>query len=298
MFVSPKLVKFALGITHYALFIKHYNKVAQIADYIQKIEIDALWNGQRHIVWQLRPGVNILSGVNGMGKSTILNKVVLHLLNPNKMEAEQSGVKLTLTPEGADCIRFDVVRSFDQPLLRGELIDKMVDIHLNSELDFALYQLQRRFLDYQVNMSNRIVQLFTSGAPDAQQQAQHIAAEKTHFHDLVDDLFDDTAKRIDRNSNELAFWQRDERLTPYKLSSGEKQMLIILLTALVQNHEPYVMFMDEPEISLHIDWQKRLIALIRDLNPSAQIILTTHSPAVIMDGWMDCVTDVADIIVN
>lgn len=272
--------------------------MAQIADYIEKIEIDALWNGERHIVWELQPGVNILSGVNGMGKSTILNKVVRHLLNPSKMDSDLQGVRLTLAPDGADSVRFDVVRSFDQPLLRGELIDKMVDIQLNSELDFVLYQLQRRFLDYQVNMSNRIVQLFTSGAPDAQQQAQLIAAEKSHFHDLVDDLFHDTAKRIDRDSNELAFWQKDERLSPYKLSSGEKQMLIILLTALVQNHEPYVMLMDEPEISLHIDWQKRLISLIRDLNPNAQIILTTHSPAVIMDGWMDCVTDVADIIVN
>lgn len=272
--------------------------MAKIAEYIERIEIDALWNGQRHVVWELHPGVNILSGVNGMGKSTILNKVSRHLLNPKKMETEVDGVKLTLAPEGADSVRFDVVRSFDQPLLRGDLIDKMVDIQLNSELDFTLYQLQRRFLDYQVNMSNRIVQLFTSGAADAQQQAQQIASEKSHFHDMVDELFCDTGKRIDRESNELFFWQRDERLSPYKLSSGEKQMLIILLTALVQNHEPYVMLMDEPEISLHIDWQKRLISLIRELNPNAQIILTTHSPAVIMDGWMDCVTDVADIIVD
>ena len=31
----------------------------------------------------------------------------------------------------------------------------------------------------------------------------------------------------------------------------------------------------------------KLIKLIRDLNPHVQIILTTHSPAVIMNGWMD-----------
>ena len=32
-----------------------------------------------------------------------------------------------------------------------------------------------------------------------------------------------------------------------------------------------------------------------DLNPNVQIILTTHSPAVIMNGWRDHVTDVEDI---
>ena len=41
--------------------------------------------------------------------------------------------------------------------------------------------------------------------------------------------------------------------------------------------------------------QKRLIDLILDLNPNVQIILTTHSPAVIMNGWMDNVTEVSDI---
>ena len=72
-------------------------------------------------------------------------------------------------------------------------------------------------------------------------------------------------------------------------------MLAILLTVLVEDHEPYVLFMDEPEVSLHIEWQKRLIELILELNPNVQIILTTHSPAVIMSGWMDKVTEVTDI---
>jgi predicted ATP-binding protein involved in virulence len=53
--------------------------------------------------------------------------------------------------------------------------------------------------------------------------------------------------------------------------------------------------MDEPEISLHVEWQQRLIETILNLNPNVQIILTTHSPAVIMNGWMDSVTEVSDI---
>ena len=56
-----------------------------------------------------------------------------------------------------------------------------------------------------------------------------------------------------------------------------------------------VLFMDEPEVSLHVEWQQRLIGLIRELNPNVQIVLTTHSPAMIMDGWEDAVTEVSDI---
>nr|MCR4921569.1 ATP-binding protein [Bacteroidaceae bacterium] len=157
-------------------------------------------------------------------------------------------------------------------------------------------QLQRRYLDYQVNLSNRIVALFTGGDSDAQTKAKKIAHDKIHFQDLVDDLFKETGKTIRRDKNEIYFDSLGEIIPCYKLSSGEKQMLIILLSVLVQNHRPYVLFMDEPEVSLHVEWQQRLIGLVRDLNPNAQIILTTHSPAVIMDGWADCVTDVEDIV--
>ena len=74
--------------------------------------------------------------------------------------------------------------------------------------------------------------------------------------------------------------------------------MVILLTVLVEDYEHYVLFMDEPEVSLHIEWQKRLIDLILELNPNVQIILTTHSPAVIMNGWIDRVTEVTDITDN
>lgn len=114
---------------------------------------------------------------------------------------------------------------------------------------------------------------------------------------MVDELFAETGKKMVRKENEIRFTQIGETLLPYQLSSGEKQMLVILLTVLVEDHQPYVLFMDEPEVSLHIEWQKRLIELIVELNPNVQIILTTHSPAVIMSGWLDKVTEVSDITV-
>ena len=204
------------------------------------------------------------------------------------------GVRLKVVPEDAKWIRFDVIRSFDRPIMNGDMVSKM-DLSLATELDWQLFQLQRKYLDYQVNIGNRIIQVLQEGGPDAAMKAQDISARKTRFQDLIDDLFKDTGKRIIRTENEIRFTQIGEMLVPYQLSSGEKQMLAILLTVLVEDNEPYVLFMDEPEVSLHIDWQQRLIDLIMELNPNVQIILTTHSPAVIMNGWMDKVTEVTDI---
>lgn len=264
------------------------------AEYIKRIEIKGLW-GRKNISWELKPDVNILSGVNGGGKSTILNKSVnmLDMLEGGSLSNDESlGVRFVFSPEDATYIHYDVIRSFDRPLIHGDLMEKMADKNVKSELDWQLYQLQRRYLDYQVNVGNRIIECLTSGHPE---EATSISLPKTKFQDLIDDLFGETGKNIIRKSNEILFEQDGDTLYPYQLSSGEKQLLVILLTVLVQDNHSGVLFMDEPEVSLHVEWQQRLISLIRELNPNVQIILTTHSPAMIMDGWMDAVTEVSDI---
>ncbi len=267
----------------------------KFADYIQQIEIDSLWSGRRHVTWNLNRQVNILSGVNGEGKSTIINKVVKGLAQGGEFPSHMlKGVRLKVQPADARWIRYDIIRSFDRPLINLEALAKM-DLSLATELDWQLFQLQRKYLDYQVNIGNRIIEVLQSGSPEATVQAQKISEPKRRFHDIIDNLFASTGKKILRTENEIRFSQIGETLFPYQLSSGEKQMLAILLTVLVEDNLPYVLFMDEPEVSLHIEWQKRLIDLILELNPNVQIILTTHSPAVIMNGWIDCVTEVADI---
>lgn len=268
------------------------------ACYIKKIDIEGLW-GRKKISWSLRPDVNILSGVNGIGKSTILNKSVstLTVLQGGSLSNDYglTNVKFTFYPEDATYIHFDAIRSFDRPLLHSDLLEKMADKNVKTELDWQLYQLQRRYLDYQVNIGNRIIECLTSGNPEDAIKAKELSAPKIKFQDHMDELFGETCKKIIRSKNEIMFEQDGDVLCPYQLSSGEKQILVILLTVLVQDNDSGVLFMDEPEISLHVEWQEKLIRLIRELNPNVQIILTTHSPAVIMNGWMDAVTEVSDI---
>ncbi|MBP3211678.1 MAG: AAA family ATPase [Prevotella sp.] len=276
----------------------------KFADYIRKIEIESLWSGKKHIVWELNPKVNILSGINGVGKSTIINKVVKGLSAGGEFPSHMlKGVRIEVEPQDCRWIRYDMIRSLDSSVMAtladGDSSMKQALAALSSNatgslLDIQLYQLQRKYLDYQVNVGNRIIEQLQAGNMDA---AQQLSQKKTRFQDLVDELFAETGKRIIRTENEIRFTQIGEQLMPYQLSSGEKQMLIILLTVLVEDDLPYVLFMDEPEVSLHIEWQKRLIDLCLELNPNVQIILTTHSPAVIMNGWMDSVTEVTDITV-
>ena len=64
------------------------------------------------------------------------------------------------------------------------------------------------------------------------------------------------------------------------LSSGEKQLIILLTEALLQKSMPNIFIADEPELSLHIGWQRIIIEKILEMNPMAQIIVATHSPEI------------------
>jgi hypothetical protein len=67
------------------------------------------------------------------------------------------------------------------------------------------------------------------------------------------------------------------------LSSGELQLLT-LFTFLYFRFDPdqeFAVFVDEPELSLHIAWQSRYIENVMAANPNAQFIIATHSPEII-----------------
>ena len=265
------------------------------ANYIKRIEIHGLWH-RYDIAWDLRLDVNILSGINGVGKTTILNRSVNYLeqTSGEVKSDEKNGVHVYFDNSAATFIPYDVIRSYDRPLIMGDFTARMADANVKSELDWQLYLLQRRYLDYQVNIGNKMIELL-SGDEEQRSLAPSLSLPKRKFQDMIDELFSYTHKTIDRKSNDIVFYQNGERLLPYKLSSGEKQMLVILLTVLVRDDDHCVLFMDEPEASLHIEWQQKLIGMIRSLNPNVQLILTTHSPAVIMEGWLDAVTEVSEI---
>ncbi|HHG3482311.1 TPA: AAA family ATPase [Vibrio parahaemolyticus] len=73
-----------------------------------------------------------------------------------------------------------------------------------------------------------------------------------------------------------------------KLSSGEKNQVSIFFDLIFKAENGAIILIDEPEVSLHISWQKDLLnefSQISKFNHYSQLIVTTHSPDVIGDEW-------------
>lgn len=72
-------------------------------------------------------------------------------------------------------------------------------------------------------------------------------------------------------------------ITHADLSSGEKQLLIFLGETALRSEITYIFIADEPELSLHIEWQEKLVPVILELSPMAQVFFATHSPDITID---------------
>jgi Predicted ATP-binding protein involved in virulence len=127
---------------------------------------------------------------------------------------------------------------------------------------------------------NKVVGLVNEWS-DLQEKLKFIDKPKENFIAVANQLFNRKVMSIS-DSNEIEFESRSgKKLPPKLLSSGEKQLLILLSEVLLQRGAPAVLIADEPELSLHVLWQEKLIGSLRALNPNAQIIVATHSPDIV-----------------
>jgi len=79
-----------------------------------------------------------------------------------------------------------------------------------------------------------------------------------------------------------------------ELSSGEKQVFYMLTKTYLESGEDHIFLADEPELSLHIEWQEKILESMVSLNRAGQYLVATHSPE-IASSFADNITAVEEI---
>ena len=108
------------------------------------------------------------------------------------------------------------------------------------------------------------------------------------FRDIVNDRFLFKRLHFDRDKGfAISHEDSDALLDPRLLSSGEQHELVLMYDLLLNVEEYSLVLIDEPEISLHVAWQK---AFLDDLDrvaalTSLRFIIATHSPQIIGTRW-------------
>ncbi len=130
---------------------------------------------------------------------------------------------------------------------------------------------------------DRIDRLFEA-ANNYQTEQESVYKPLTAFVALTNKFFIQTGKevRIDRAGDvQIKMGKRSTYLNA--LSSGERQIFIMLAHLSMNRRllKDGVFIVDEPELSLHMDWQNMFVDAVQTANPKLQLILATHAPAII-----------------
>lgn len=299
-------------------------------NFITKIEIDKLWDRYK-VSWDLNSDVNILIGKNGTGKSTILDLIQEELKRGIWMEGSDYNTNISCSSEikiifqkleTQDYPKYISINTFDMELNNKKAIENYENNTLvKTELDVILYELIRDFKLLQLKLKNKvekenneidkkITNLISNSSEnkddllnlkklvqEKKEKVKLIYSSKDKFESIMNNLFANTNKVLELDEdNSIVFRCEDIIISPYQLSSGEKQILMTFLKILLQEDKSFTLLMDEPEVSLHVEWQKNFIDNLISLNPNMQIIIATHSPAIVSQGWQDKIINTSDIV--
>jgi len=108
-----------------------------------------------------------------------------------------------------------------------------------------------------------------------------IVAPRERFRTTLESMFSG-GKHLEFSEKEIRIrLSENQEIGLVSLSSGEKQLVVMALSVLTGGN--HCLIVDEPELSMHVDWQKKLVSVMRNLNPKIQLIMATHSPEIMAD---------------
>jgi predicted ATPase len=131
-----------------------------------------------------------------------------------------------------------------------------------------------------------IIERALRNVEEATQTEKIISRPLETYKQIMDSFFGDSGKALIFEENAVRVslpTSKNADLT--SLSSGERQ-IFVLITHLIFNpaiRRENVLLIDEPELSLHLKWQRQFVAAIRQASASTQMVLATHSPEIIFD---------------
>lgn len=131
----------------------------------------------------------------------------------------------------------------------------------------------------------KFLSLYLSNIKSKRNFVESYLSPFSSFEKIINELFDGKRISIKTDSNlkdifSIKTKSKDD-IDIGQLSSGEKNLLLIFYHFLFELNQNTFFMIDEPELSLHIDWQYHIIRYFNEYSKNNQILVVTHSPDIL-----------------
>jgi predicted ATPase len=128
-----------------------------------------------------------------------------------------------------------------------------------------------------------LMELFVRDSKEKLKPLLEFASRVEPLLSSINSKFKNKSVRLDRERGLLAKGLDGGEIRPDQLSSGEQHEIVLLFHLLFRVSKDTLVLIDEPELSLHIDWQRQFLPELLNIAGGAQIdaLVATHSPSIV-----------------
>lgn len=240
---------------------------------IEYINIISLFN-KRDVIIDLKNLVNIFVGINGCGKTTIL-KILKGIFTDNLKSLsniEFKEIQVKFKDEEVAILKREELFSWSSENNGISTIKKLLNKYKTKEkvLFLSNYrQFENHFVIDSVNTIESEVESYIN-----------ICQKFLYNKKLI--MNKDSEGNID-----IKILDKDSIIRENDLSDGEKQILSIFSKLYFKEKKDIILLIDDPEISLSINWQKELIPNIVKSEKCSLIVAMTHSPFIFENEFFE-----------
>ena len=143
-------------------------------------------------------------------------------------------------------------------------------------------------IEYTINDSTK--QLLSVYVEDVQKKLnifKEISSKIELFKSIINKKFSYKSIAINQENGFIFTTDDGEILSATDLSSGEQHELVMIYELLFKVKPNSLILIDEPEISLHVEWKRQFLKDLQEITKLANldVLLSTHSPTLINDRW-------------
>ena len=236
--------------------------------------------------------VVVLAGINGMGKTTVLEVISDYFENIERNLKNKN--KIDIKFESGEKNLDNLVANRETKVI---YVPATVEFSNNLWNDDSFLELSKEKLSYTIGtykfrsipdyIRSKIMNKVTEGIDKSSQQImEEVFSEINEIFQVLDENIDIKLVGMSKASS------LEEILPIFKnssgdtfdinsLSSGEKQLFLRTLAIKTMEPQNSIILIDEPELSLHPRWQQRIVDVYRKIGKNNQIIIATHSPHIL-----------------